>query len=178
MCNPTTTQVQNITPNFKTKIMNIKFEEKQKFTQWWLWLILIGIGMIPIVGLYKQLVLKQFFGDNPMSDSGLIMFSLFIFIVIGLFFFIKLETRITEQGIEMRFIPFVEKKIEWNEIKHVELIKHGVFSSGIRISLKYGTIYKIKGNHGIFIELKNGEKTLIGTQKEKELKAIINKMIL
>jgi len=32
----------------------------------------------------------------------------------------------------------------------------------------------MKGKYGLFIVLKNGEKILIGTQKEKELKEIIN----
>ncbi|HHH54139.1 MAG TPA: hypothetical protein ENK91_10805 [Bacteroidetes bacterium] len=154
--------------------MNIEFKEKQKFTQWWLWLILIGIGFIPIIGLYKQLVLKQFFGDNPMSDFGLIVFSLIIFLIIGMFFLIALETEMSDTGIKMKFIPFVEKRIKWNEIKNAELIKYGFSGFGIRISLKYGTIYNMKGKYGLFIELKNGEKILIGTQKEKELKEIIN----
>ena len=154
--------------------MKIEFIEKQKFTQWWLWLILIGIGILPIIGLYKQLILKQFFGDNPMSDFGLIIFSLFILIIIGLFYLIVLKTEISNKGITMRFIPFVEKKIKWSEIKNAEIIKYGFTGYGIRISLKYGTIYNIKGKNGLFIELHNGEKILIGTQKENELKKIIN----
>lgn len=160
----------------KNKMMNKKMEEKQKFTQWWLWLILLGIGMVPLIGLYKQVVLKQLFGDNPMSDFGLIVFSLFIFIIIVLFLFMKLETKITEQGIRVRFIPFVEKKIGWNEIKNIEIIEHSILSSGIRISLKFGTVYKVSGNYGLFIELNNGEKILIGTQMGKEIKEFIDVM--
>lgn len=153
--------------------MKIQFTEKQKFTQWWLWLILVGIGIIPIIGLYEQIILKQLFGDNPMSDLGLITFSLFVFMIIALFSIIKLETQITEKEIRMLFFPFVEKKIEWNEIEEIEIIKYGISSSGIRISPKYGTVYKIRGNYGLFIELRNGEKILIGTQKENELRETI-----
>jgi len=157
--------------------MNREFTEKQKITQWWLWLILIIIGTIPIIGLYKQLILKQLFGDNPMSDFALIIFSLIIFLIIGMFFLIALETEISDKGINMKFIPFVEKKIKWNEIKNAELIKYGFSGFGIRISLKYGTLYNMKGNNGLFIELKSGEKILIGTQKEKELAKIVNKYL-
>ncbi|WP_260402681.1 MULTISPECIES: phosphoethanolamine transferase domain-containing protein [Aequorivita] len=65
--------------------MKIVFKEEQKFTQWWLWLILIGIGVLPIIGIYKQLIIEEKFGDNPMSDLGLIIFSIFIFGLITLF---------------------------------------------------------------------------------------------
>ncbi len=173
-----TFHIQTVTHKQKTEHkMNIDFKEKQKFSQWWLWIILIGIGIIPIIGLYKQLILKQIFGDNPMSDFGLIVFSFFIFLIIGIFFLITLETRITNEGIQMKFIPFVQKRIRWDEIKNAELVKYGFSGFGIRISLKYGTIYNIKGKNGLFIELKNGEKILIGTQKQNELKKIVNKYL-
>ena len=74
--------------------MKTEFKEEQKFTQWWLWLILIPIGILPIFGIYKQLILGEQFGDKPMSDLGLIIFSVFIFSLIGLFLKMKLKTSI------------------------------------------------------------------------------------
>ena len=59
--------------------MRFFFKEKQRFSQWWLWLIIIGLGNIPVIGIYKQLILGEKFGNNPMSDLGLIAFSIFIF---------------------------------------------------------------------------------------------------
>lgn len=50
--------------------MKIMFREEQKFTQWWLWVILIGVGIFPVFGIYKQLILGEKFGDKPMSDPG------------------------------------------------------------------------------------------------------------
>lgn len=40
---------------------------------------------------------------------------------------------------------------------------------GIRFGSKYGTAYNMKGNYGLAIKLKNGQKFLIGTQKVEEL---------
>ena len=60
----------------------IKEKETQKFSQWWLWLILIGIGILPILGIYKQLIIGEKFGDKPMSDLGIIIFALFVFSLI------------------------------------------------------------------------------------------------
>ena len=62
--------------------MNIVFKETQKFSQWWLWLILIGIGILPILGIYKQLIIGEKFGDKPMSDLGIIIFAVFVFSLI------------------------------------------------------------------------------------------------
>lgn len=157
--------------------MKTEFKEEQKFTQWWLWLILIPVGILPIFGIYKQLILGDKFGDKPMSDLELVIFTLFIFSLIGLFFIMKLKTSIDKNGIQMSFFPFVRKKVNWNEIKNTEVVNYGFVGGwGIRLWTKYGTVYNMKGNKGLAIELNNGKKFLIGTQKETELKKFMEKM--
>ena len=156
--------------------MKIEFKEEQKFTQWWLCLILIGIGILPILGIYKQLILGEKFGDTPMSDFGLIIFCVFTFGLIALFLFIRLKTEIDQNEIRMNFFPFLKKRVSWKEIKKVEIVTYGFVGGwGIRLWTKYGTVYTIKGNKGLAIELLNGKKYLIGTQKETELNKIVEK---
>lgn len=157
--------------------MKIVFKEEQKFTQWWLWLILIGIGVLPIIGIYKQLIIEEKFGDNPMSDLGLIIFSIFIFGLITLFWFMRLKTIIDQNEIRMSFFPFVKKKVNWKDVKSAEVVNYGFLGGwGIRLGTKYGTVYNIKGNRGLAIELLNGKKFLTGTQKETELREILAKI--
>lgn len=91
--------------------IKIEFNEEQKFTQWELWLILIGIRILPIFGIYKQLILGGKFGDKPMSDFGLIIFCVFIFGLIVMFWFMRLKTEIDQNEIRMNFFPFVKKRI-------------------------------------------------------------------
>lgn len=156
--------------------MKIEFKEEQKFTHWWLFLILIGIGILPILGIYKQLILGEKFGDTPMSDFGLIIFCVFTFGLIALFLFIRLKTEIDQNEIRMNFFPFLKKRVSWKEIKKVEIVTYGFVGGwGIRLWTKYGTVYTIKGNKGLAIELLNGKKYLIGTQKETELNKIVEK---
>jgi len=156
--------------------MKIEFKEEQKFTQWWLWLILIGIGLLPIYGIYKQLILGEQFGDNPMSDLGLIIFTVFVFGLIAMFWYMRMRTEIDQNEIRMSFFPFVKKRVKWKEIKNAEVVNYGFVGGwGIRLWTKYGTVYNIKGNKGLAIELLNGKKFLIGTQKETELSEIIKK---
>ena len=157
--------------------MNVDFREEQRFTQWWLWLILIGIGVLPVFGIYKQLILGEPFGDKPMSDFGLVIFSLLIFTLIGLFVLMKLKTEINRDEIRMTFVPFVKKRVKWNEIREAKVLDYGFVGGwGIRYWTRYGTVYNIKGSRGLAIELINGKRILIGTQKDKELKELVQRV--
>ena len=60
--------------------MRTIFKETQRFSQWWLWLILIGTSILPLYGLYKQLVMGEPYGDNPTSDIGLIIVCLLVLV--------------------------------------------------------------------------------------------------
>ena len=154
------------------------FKEEQRFTQWWLWLILIPIGILPVVGIIQQLILEKEFGDKPMSDFGLIFFAVFVFALLGLFLMMRLKTEIDQNEIRMSFIPFVKKRIKWTEIKKAEVVNYGFVGGwGIRLSIEYGTVYNIRGNKGLAIELRNGKRFVIGTQREKELNSIVEKAI-
>ena len=159
--------------------MKTEFKEEQKFNQWWLWLILILMGVLPIIGIYKQLILEEKLGDNPMSDISLLIFSIIMFSLVGLFLIMKLKTSIDKNGINMYFFPFIKKSVDWQQIKNVKVINYGFVGGwGIRLWTKYGTVYNVKGDKGLEIVLKSGKKFLIGTQKETELSTIIEKMMV
>lgn len=155
--------------------MEREFKEKQKFTQWWLWLILIAIGLFQVYGLFNQLIKGEIFGDKPMSDTGLIVFTIIPFGIIILFWYIKLETEIDETEIRIKFTPLVKKTFKWEDVKSAVVLNYKFAGYGIRLFTSYGTVYNIKGNTGLAIELKNGDKILIGTQKSAELTKIIQK---
>lgn len=157
--------------------MKLAFKEEQKFTQWWLWILLSGIGLIPIYGIYKQLILGEKFGDNPMPDIGLIIFFLFVFGIIAFIGSMKLTTEIDQYDIKIHFYPMLKKQIKWSEVKHVEVVNYGFVGGwGVRFWPKYGTVYNVKGTKGLAIELLNGKKFVIGTQKENELNLFLDKL--
>ncbi|OIQ30452.1 MAG: hypothetical protein BM564_03540 [Bacteroidetes bacterium MedPE-SWsnd-G2] len=157
--------------------MHIHFSEKQRFNQWWLILLFIGLALIPLVGVYKQLILGQPFGDKPMSDSGLIIYAVLTFLFILGFQALTLKTKITSRSIAFQFYPFVKKEISWNEVKSAKLINYGFVGGwGIRLWTKYGTVYNVKGTKGLAIELNNGKKLVIGTQKSDTLQFVLKKI--
>ncbi|HUH25118.1 MAG TPA: hypothetical protein VLY87_00695 [Flavobacterium sp.] len=147
------------------------FQENQRFNQWWVWLIILLAGGFPIIGLIQQVYLDKPFGDQPMSNTGLFLTSGFYLLFIIFFYYMQLQTKITQETIYFRFIPFVKRIINFNEIETYKVINYGFVGGwGIRLGTKYGTVYNIRGNKGLFIKLKNGKSFVIGTQKPDELR--------
>lgn len=154
------------------------FIESQRFTQWWLWVIIIGCGIPFVFGLVQQVLLKgEAFGDKPMSNTGLIIATVLYIGSAILFYFMRLNTNITEQSLMFSFFPFVRKKIDFNEIESLKVINYGFVGGwGIRLFTEYGTVYNIKGNKGVYIKLINGKTLLIGTQKPEELEKTVKNL--
>ncbi len=157
--------------------MKRSFTEEQKFTQWWLWIILIGIGVLPIFPVFKQVSNEVEVVSENSFGFAFIIFSVIIYGLIALFLVVKLKTEINQNEIRMSFFPFVKKQVGWSEIKTAEVVNYGFVGGwGIRLGTAYGTVYNIKGNKGLAIELTNGKKFLIGTQKETEMKKMVEEI--
>ncbi|PCJ66450.1 MAG: hypothetical protein COA58_06645 [Bacteroidetes bacterium] len=150
--------------------LNVSFKEEQKFKQWWLHLIMGGSLLVVLYSMYQT-------WEDPKIHVNVVIW---IWLLIGLvvilwFWFWRLKTTITNYGIEMVCLP-VKKKVNWSEIDNLEVVDYGFVGGwGIRTGTKYGTVYNTSGRIGLAIKLKSGKKFLIGTQKENELKKIIEK---
>ena len=70
------------------------FEETQYFRQKWLWIIILFFPLFSIYGLYKQVLMGIPIGDHPMSDKGVVWFSVLIGLGLPfLFWNLKLKRR-------------------------------------------------------------------------------------
>ncbi|ATA88970.1 hypothetical protein [Capnocytophaga stomatis] len=143
--------------------------EKQRFTPIWVGVPLLILWSYFAVRAYQQIFLGKPFGDSPMSDVGLILFNLVLLVIISVLFVLKLKLTITTEAIQVQFYPIYTRRILFKNVRKVEIIDYKMVSSGIRVSLKYGTVYRVRGNKGLFITLKNGETLLIGIQNEEAL---------
>lgn len=173
----------------------ILFQEKQKFTQWWLWLLLLVTTLtISYYAVKANTVSKIIESENlnPDSDSFTqvlreeyitfdLMTALFlispIVLVLLLFLALRLETRVSNECLRVRYFPFLKRTFKWSNIEFAEIIKYGFVGYGIKFSTKYGAIYNVKGSQGLALTLKNGKKYLIGTQKPEELKRVVKEIL-
>ncbi|WP_010519983.1 hypothetical protein [Croceivirga radicis] len=150
--------------------MAVKFKEQQQFTQWWLWVLLIGIGLRIGYGVYQQLVLETNFGNNPMSNNGLVIFAVLYALLLFFFYRLKLTVTISNTYLTIHFFPLIKRVISISEIQEAKAKKYSFVGGwGIRYWTKYGTVYNVKGNKGVALKLKNGDRYLIGSQRAKEL---------
>jgi uncharacterized membrane protein len=155
----------------------ILYKETQRFTQWYIWILLLGMLLIPVYGIIQQLVFKEPFGDKPMSDLGLVIFFFGMLTFCVLFLIMQLKTIVTKEKITAHFVPFFSKTFTREEVAHAEIVTYGFVGYGIRFSKTYGTVYNIKGNKGIALTLTNKKKFLIGTQKPHELDDVIQSVL-
>jgi hypothetical protein len=161
------------------------FEEEQRFGQAWLWVIL-AIGFAPVVifvlGLYQQLVRGIPFGNQPMSDGALVMttVSVFAFMValVLLFRYARLRVTVDATDLVIDFRPFQLKprRIALRDLAgaaataYNPLLEYGGW--GVRFSPR-GMAYNVSGSEGVLLELQNGKRVMIGSQRAPELEAAI-----
>ena len=133
--------------------------------------------------MYVQFALNEPWGDEPMSDIGLIITfvsSLLIMAgVIWLIFSAELTIEVHDRAIYYRFTPFIaqNRRIGVDEIESWEVVKYNPITDaggyGWRKGLGGQTAYNVKGNMGLRLKVRNGKKLLLGTQKADELRAAI-----
>jgi hypothetical protein len=170
------------------------YREEQKVKPGLAWLIMFPVftlmNILFGIGLYQQISLGKPWGDEPMSDEGLILTTVLVNIVlIGILFLmlkVKMILEIRESGIFYCFLPFIwnEKKISREEIERYEVRQYKPiqeyggwgFRQRSRRFRKAGLAYNVSGNIGLQLYLKNGKKILFGTQRKVAIHDAMNKM--
>ena len=154
------------------------FEEKQRFRQWWIWLLFAFLNVNAWIAIFSQLILHKPDGNNPMSDSGLIITAIMMFLFSLFFFSMNMKTRIDKESISLKFFPFHRnfKKYEFKDIKYCFVRKYSPILEyggwGLR-GISNNIAFNVSGNTGLQIELNNGKKILIGTQNADMLKKFL-----
>ncbi|MDG2194379.1 MAG: hypothetical protein P8K77_05940 [Polaribacter sp.] len=155
------------------------FREEQRFTQTWLIVLLVVSVMAPVA-----IIIKEYTAENStMTLKELLTTLLIVGLSMSLIFFFKLKTRIDEDGIHYQFFPFhfSLKKITWSEIEKATTRKYDAISEfggwGLKGGLFWkksnGIAYNVKGDIGLQLQLVNGKKILIGTQKRAEVDRVL-----
>lgn len=151
------------------------FTERQRFTQSWLWLLvcIVPAILLVIVLAGSDEVQKELTTDVVVivGVSGILPLILFLAM--------RLDTRIDNDGVRYRFIPFhlKERFIPWREIENAFVRSYRPIAEyggwGIKGGFGNGTAYNVKGNVGLQLQLKSGKKILLGTQKGERITALL-----
>lgn len=156
------------------------FIEEQKFTQSWLF-IGLAFGLIvvtmPIIKDWAHISQGSF--GEMLNDFGGILIILLVF---TLFIFFKLKTRIDEKGVYYQYLPFhfSYRFLPWNSISkcyvrnYDAIFEYGGWGLKFSFRKSKGKSFTVKGDVGLQLELRNGKKILIGTQKKEEIQRTID----
>lgn len=166
--------------------MKALFEEKQKFTQWWLWLIVGSATLVVLVifleGVYKQLIVGEPWGEHPLSDDALITLSILAVTAMVLtliaFFNTVLEIVVDRGSIKYRYFPLIRqwKRIEREEIQNFEARTFYLSGYGVKRDLRGNRSITIKGHRAVALTMQNGKTLMLGTQQPEEFLSALRKM--
>lgn len=147
--------------------MNYLFEENQKFTQWWLWVILLSFPIMSV---------------GPFDENEINGYHVLIGLAIPLLFYlIELRIKVNEDGLHYQFFPFHIKShtIKLEDIEKFKATEYSPLKEyggwGIKYGFK-GKAYNVSGNKGVKILLKNGSNIMFGSQKYKELEKALKQV--
>lgn len=160
----------------------VLYRETQQFRQWW-WIVLALGSTVPtmlfsIYALYQKTV-----NGIQVGDAMLIILPFFMGIMIWVFFSLKLEVWIDQDGIHYRFYPLISKNkiISKEEIQRYEIRKYSPLLDyggwGIKKRFKWGRAYNVSGNIGLQLYLKTGRKVLFGTQRSQAILYAMDEMM-
>jgi len=160
--------------NLQNRPTHVIFREEQRFTQWWIFLIIAAVSALMWWMFIQQIVFDKPFGNNPGPDW--LVWLLLALVGIALPYMMvtmRLRTLVYPGHIEIRFSFFHKRRIPIDSIisfeacKYRPILEYGGW--GIRVRPKRGVAYSMSGNEGVKLKLSSGKPVLIGSQEPKKL---------
>jgi hypothetical protein len=101
------------------------------------------------------------------------------------FWVLRLTTEVRHDGLYVRFNPIQRsfRRIPVSEIDEVDVTtyssgSYGGWHWGVRWSLSGDTVYRLRGNQGIELDLKGGQQIFIGSQSPHELETGVREVMV
>jgi hypothetical protein len=159
-------------------VTRTRFEERQHFRQWWIWLIILLTAAIGWWGWVQQIVLGEPFGSNPGPDW--LVWLLWLFIGLGLpalFLWAQLRVTVTDEDVIIRYVPFTSRRIALREILGATAREYDAVREyggwGVKGWSRDKRAYNVSGNEGVELFLRDGRTIMIGSRRAAELEQAI-----
>jgi hypothetical protein len=171
-----------------TQECNVLFHEVQEFRRLWSAFLIFPGSLALIVifafGMYRQLGRGVPFGSDPMPDGVLWFLGPFMILLgcflIFIFLSMRLVTTVRGDGVYLRYVPFVDRFIDFRDIVKCEARTYHPFREyggwGIRGGRRRRA-YNVRGNRGVQLTFRDGSSLLIGSQRAEELERAILQMM-
>lgn len=155
------------------------FREEQRFTQAWLWILLVGGLGLSVASVLPIFIKCQQRPWPPALWLSVAFPVLFMLAILILFASIRMVTEVRSDAIQVSFRPFQGKPkaipyseiAEYRSVTYRPIFEYGGW--GIRRG-RTGHAYNVSGNQGLLLALKNGRTFLIGSQQPERLKAAVD----
>ncbi|MDA1269337.1 MAG: hypothetical protein O2829_09670 [Bacteroidetes bacterium] len=151
-------------------MIQVVFQETQRFRQIWIWVLILGITGIAIGSLF---LLE---GEDPLTYRDLAFPIGMLLLLNILFLSFTLSTRIEVDCLSFRFFPFTRwRNYHFEDVEAMELVEYNGFWDYGGWGIKWNGdswSYTTGGKWGILVQTSK-KKFLLGTQKPEEAKQAV-----
>ena len=146
------------------------FHEEQQFRQWWLW-ALLAAAVLPVLVV--------------VAIRGVVLSVLIVPLVLlavgALLAFARLVVDVDREAITVAFhFLWPKRRIALSTVRRAEATKYRPLLDyggyGVRLGFR-GWAFNVGGDEGVLVEMKDGARLMIGSQRPKELEAAIARAI-
>ena len=148
------------------------YNETQRFRQIWIWAILLGVTALVMGAMVNKLL------NDPQATLVELIFPVVLLLLInGLFFSMRLTTRIDASSLTFSYFPFLsQRKYDWTIIESMELITYNGLVDYGGWGIKWNGecwSYTTGGKWGILVRTST-KKFLLGTHHPEKVKEVIS----
>jgi hypothetical protein len=151
------------------------YREVQRFRQPWLWLVVAGIFGITVLSVVQQIIMNRPFGQNTAPDTVITIIAVVFGLAFPVLFLVSnLTVEVRSDGLYYRFFPFHWSfhRVPAETLAKFEVRTYKPIREYGGWGIRYGhgsKAYNVSGNRGVMLELSDGQKLLIGSQKPDDL---------
>jgi hypothetical protein len=152
------------------------FREDQRFTQRWLWALVVVAAVAVWVFVVAQLV------GSGGDEAGWVLVIVAVVVGVGLpvlFAVARLTVEVFADRVEIRFRPFVRRTIALDSVVDAEAVTYSAVREyggwGVKGWSRRKVAYNVRGDRGVLLTLVDGRTVLLGSQRAADLEAAIGR---